>query len=163
MGSAETQGSKAKPTKLGQSRRVTRVRDEETQRVSSSFVSKSRPGGFLHSPSCWLASSYLCFLLGLPRKTCETTWLRFDQGGISPCLILWRGICHDWLSPPNNDPGSTQIPTQHCGAQSHTVSQLASSGTTLTSKSMQFSPSRFTKHLNSTPHSDNQDKTMGLC
>jgi hypothetical protein len=37
-------------------------------------------------------------------------------GGISTCLIQWRGTCLGWLSPPNDDPSSTQILTQHCGA-----------------------------------------------
>jgi hypothetical protein len=63
------------------------------------------------------------------------------EGGISPCLILWRGTCPGWLSPPNGDPGSTQILTWHCGAQSQNISQLASSGTMPTGKSPQLSPS----------------------
>jgi hypothetical protein len=78
--------------------------------------------------------------------TCETTWSRFD-GGIIPCLILWSGTCPSWLSPPNSNLGSTQILIQHYSAQSHTVIQLASLGTTLTGKSLQFSLSRFTNHL----------------
>jgi hypothetical protein len=51
------------------------------------------------------------------------------RGGISPCLILWRGACPSWLSHLNDDPGSSQILSQHCGAKSQTVSQLANSGT----------------------------------
>jgi hypothetical protein len=68
-------------------------------------------------------------------------------GGISSCLVLWRGTCPGWLSPMNGDPGSTQILTQHYGAQSQTISQLESSGTMPTSKSSQLSPSELTKHL----------------
>jgi hypothetical protein len=89
-------------------------------------------------------------------------------GGISPCLILWRGTRPSWLSPPNGDLGSTQILTQHYSAQSQTVSQLASLGTTLSSKSLQFIPSKLLKHLrmgsvqNVTPHFDNLDRTTGL-
>jgi hypothetical protein len=64
-----------------------------------------------------------------------------SEGGISPYLILWRGTCASWLSSPNSDPGSNQILTQHYGAQSQTISQLASLGTTPTS------PSRLTKQL----------------
>jgi hypothetical protein len=40
-----------------------------------------------------------------------------------------------------------KILTRHCGAQSQIVSQLTSSGTKLTSKSPQFSPSRLTELL----------------
>jgi hypothetical protein len=47
-----------------------------------------------------------------------------EGGGISPCLILWRGTCPSWLSPSNGEPVSTQILTWHYGAQSQTVSQL---------------------------------------
>jgi hypothetical protein len=44
------------------------------------------------------------------------------MGDASPYLILWRGTCPVWLSPLNSDPSFTQILTQHCGAQSQTVS-----------------------------------------
>jgi hypothetical protein len=33
------------------------------------------------------------FYTDYPGKKRETTWSGFDQGGISPCLILWRGTC----------------------------------------------------------------------
>jgi hypothetical protein len=68
-------------------------------------------------------------------------------GGISPCLVLWKGTFPGWLSPLNCDPSSTQILTRHYGAQSQPVSQLENSGTTLTSKFPQLSPSRLSKHL----------------
>jgi hypothetical protein len=68
-------------------------------------------------------------------------------GGISPYLILWRGTCPRWLSPPKGELGSTQILTWHFGAQSQTVSQLMSSGTMPSSKSSQLNPSGFMKHL----------------
>jgi hypothetical protein len=68
-------------------------------------------------------------------------------GGISPCLVLWRGTCPGWLSPPNGDLVSTQILSRHYGAQSYTVSQLESSGTTPTNKCPQLSPSELLKHL----------------
>jgi hypothetical protein len=68
-------------------------------------------------------------------------------GGISPSLILWRCTYPGWLSPPNSDSCSTQILTRHYSAQSQTISQLASSGTTPTCNSPQLSHSRLTKHL----------------
>jgi hypothetical protein len=51
----------------------------------SSFVSKSRLGGFLHAPLCGLASSGP----GSPnrdysRMSLETTWPRFAQGASAP-------------------------------------------------------------------------------
>jgi hypothetical protein len=61
--------------------------------------------------------------------------LNLVGGGISPCLVLWRGTCPGWLSPANGDSGSTQILTRHCGAQSQTISQLESSGIIPTIKS----------------------------
>jgi hypothetical protein len=69
------------------------------------------------------------------------------MGGISSCLILWRDTCPGYLSPPNGDLGSTQIWTQHYGAQSQTVSQLKSLGNTPNSKFLQFSSSGLSKHL----------------
>jgi hypothetical protein len=53
-----------------------------------------------------------------------------------------------WLALTlNGDPGSTQILTQHYGAQSQTVSHLESSRPTPTIKSPQLSPSGLSKHL----------------
>jgi hypothetical protein len=50
--------------------------------TSSSFVSESRSGGFLHAPLCGLASSRLGFATrDYPRKSLETTWPRFDGAG----------------------------------------------------------------------------------
>jgi hypothetical protein len=57
--------------------------------------------------------------------------LDLTRGGIRSCLVLWRGTCPGWLSPLNGDPGFTQILNQHYGAQSETVSQFESLGTTL--------------------------------
>jgi hypothetical protein len=94
---------------------------------------------YVNTPLCGLTPSRLGFpardYLG---KTLETTWFRFDWGwgwgGISPCLVLWRGTCPDLLSPMNGDLGSNQILTQYYGAPSQSVSQLESLGTTPTSK-----------------------------
>jgi hypothetical protein len=47
----------------------------------------------------------------------------------------------------NGDLDSTQILTQHCGAQSQTISQLMNLGTMPTSKYSQLRPSELTKHL----------------
>jgi hypothetical protein len=49
------------------------------------------------------------------------------EGGISPCLVRWRGTCPGWLSPVNGDPGSTQILTRHYGAKAQTVSHPVNS------------------------------------
>jgi hypothetical protein len=49
--------------------------------ASSSFVSESGSGSFLHAPSCGLASSRPGFPdRDNPRKSLETTWHRFDRG-----------------------------------------------------------------------------------
>jgi hypothetical protein len=101
--------------------------------TSSSFISESRPGDFLHAPSCGLASN---------RPSPHL----IRGGGISPCLIIWRSTCPDWVSPPNGDPGSTHILTRHYGAQSQSVGQLASSGMMPTRNTPQLSPSGLTKH-----------------
>jgi hypothetical protein len=65
VASANAQGLKTKPVNGSEPPRATRVRDEATQRMvnivthpvphrgdpmSSSLVSESRPGGFLHAP-----------------------------------------------------------------------------------------------------------------
>jgi hypothetical protein len=69
------------------------------------------------------------------------------RGALASCLILWRGTCPGWLSPPNGDPGSTQILTRHYSAQSQIISQLKSSRAMLTSKFPQPSPSGLSKRL----------------
>jgi hypothetical protein len=88
--------------------RANRVRDKETQRManswcypgphqggptSSSFISESWLGGFLHTPPCGLASSHPGSLdRDYPGTKHETTWPRFIPRVIYPCLVLWRGI-----------------------------------------------------------------------
>jgi hypothetical protein len=104
----------------------------------SSFISESRLGDVHNAPSCGLAPSYPGFLLG-PLGLDLTS-------GNYPYLVLWRGTCPSWLSPPNGVPGSTQILTQHYGAQSQTISQRKSSGATPTSKFPQLSPFGLSKH-----------------
>jgi hypothetical protein len=105
--------------------------------TSSNFVSEPRPGGFLHAPRCGLAPSHSSFSTrDYVGKTLETTWFVLGLGGISPCLVQWGGTFLGWLSPANGDPGNTQILTRHCSAHTQTVSQLESSGTTPTSKSL---------------------------
>jgi hypothetical protein len=54
------------------------------------------------------------------------------EGGIRPCLVLWRGTYPCWLSPVHSDPDSTQILTWHCSGKSQTIRQLTSIGATLT-------------------------------
>jgi hypothetical protein len=83
MGSANAQGSKAKPVESGQSRLEQPERGTKRHKgwpidgasgehrgdpASANFISESRPRGFLHAPLCGLASSRLGFLLGLPGK-----------------------------------------------------------------------------------------------
>jgi hypothetical protein len=97
----------------------------------SSFVSGSRSGGFLHTHSCGLAPSRPYFLArDYLRKTLETTWPRFDWGGegIGPYLILWRGACPGWLSPPNGETSSTQILTRHYDAKSRLLASSRTRG-----------------------------------
>jgi hypothetical protein len=134
------------------------VRDKATQRVASSwhilgphrgdltplrFVSESWLGGFLHAPSCGLASSHQGFPIGIIQESClKPPSQDLPRGGISPCLVLWIGTCPCWLSPMNGDLGSTQILTQHFGAKSQIISQLVNSV-----KCPLFSPSRLLKHL----------------
>jgi hypothetical protein len=77
-----------------------RARDKATQMVagswdfsglrrgdltSSSFVSESRPSGFLHAPSCGLASSRPGFPdRDYPGKSLETTWPGFGRRASAP-------------------------------------------------------------------------------
>jgi hypothetical protein len=83
--------------------------------TSSSFVSESRLGGFLPTPPCGLASSRSGFPAreypGKSRETPSQDLSAGGEGGISPCLILWRGTCPCWLSPMHSDLSSTQILT----------------------------------------------------
>jgi hypothetical protein len=80
--------------------RANRVRNKVAQRVtsnwyflgghrgdltSSTFIYESRSGGFLHAPSCGLASSRLGFTnRDYPRMSLETTWPGFAQGASAP-------------------------------------------------------------------------------
>jgi hypothetical protein len=99
VGSAKTQGSKAKPvsrvratqsnqreepsdTKCGQ--QLVHSVPHRGDLASSSFVFESRPGGFLHAPLCGLAPSRLGFpAREYPRKMLQTTWSELDQGSLA--------------------------------------------------------------------------------
>jgi hypothetical protein len=143
-----------------------KARDKVTQRMasswrylgphqgdlaSSSFVSESRSGGFLHVPSYGLSSSRLGSLdRDYPRTTCETSRPEFvpGVGGSAPIWSYEEGLCPCWLSPAYADPGSTQILIWHRSAKSQTVIQLMNVGTTPTRQVPgQFSPSRLSQHL----------------
>jgi hypothetical protein len=129
---------------------VTRARDEATQRVASSWHIRCPIEGTRHSqasyPSPEQEVSFTPFVwAGIELSRFSTKIIRERRikpldpdltqgGGISPCLVLWRGTCTAWLSPPNDDLGSTKILTRHYSAQSQTVNQLESSGTMLTCK-----------------------------
>jgi hypothetical protein len=70
-------------------------------------------------------------------KTRETTLSGFDRGVLAPVWSYGEALALAGShSLTNGDPSSTQILMRHCGAQSQTVGQLESSGTTPTSKSM---------------------------
>jgi hypothetical protein len=135
-----------------------------TQRVSTGWHIRFPIEGTQHPQASYMSPAWEVSVMSLhmgwhravqifcgdyPGKTRETTQFGFDrgQGGISPCLILWRGACPGWLSTPNGDLGSTQILTRQYSVQSQTVSQLVSSETTPSSKSMEVSSSRLLKHL----------------
>jgi hypothetical protein len=84
-----------------------------------------------------------------PGTKHETTWLGFArEGGICPCVVLWRGTCPCWLSPKHGDPYSTQILPRHYGAKSQIIIQLTNVRTMSTRQvPNQFSPSGLSKHL----------------
>jgi hypothetical protein len=126
--SAKAQGSKAKPTSRV---RVTQSNQSEARSdtkggqqlvhpephqgdpTSSSFVSVSRPRGFLQAPLCGLAPSRLGFLArDNLRKMLETTWSRFDGGGHWPLSgpmerhFTWLALTHEWRPGIHSDPNS---------------------------------------------------------
>jgi hypothetical protein len=127
--SAKAQGSKAKPTSRV---RVTQSNQSEARSdtkggqqlvhpeshqgdpATSSFVSVSRPRGFLQAPLCGLAPSRLGFLArDNLRKMLETTWSRFDGGG-GALAPLWSygetlyllALTHEWRPGIHSDPNS---------------------------------------------------------
>jgi hypothetical protein len=96
MGSAKAQVLKVKPVYELELARATRARDEATQRMpnilahpvphqgdpaSSSFVSESRLGCFLHRPYMGWHLAIWVFYADYPGKKRETTWSGFDRGG----------------------------------------------------------------------------------
>jgi hypothetical protein len=114
----------------------------------SSFVFESRLGGFLHAPQ-WagIESSGFSMWITRERSMKPPTTELIEGGGISPCLILWSGTCHSWLTALNGDPGATQILTRYFGAQSRIASRLVNLWTMPTGKSSQFSSTGLMKHL----------------
>jgi hypothetical protein len=53
--------------------------------ASSNFISEFRPGGFLHAPPCWLASSHMGFPLGITRERClKPPGLDLTGGALAP-------------------------------------------------------------------------------
>jgi hypothetical protein len=89
-------------------------------------------------------------------------------GGISPYLILWRSACPVWLSPMNDDPGSTHILTRHYGPKSQTISQLMNEETAPTRQEPIVQSLRVIKtpadgvNAQAAPPSDNPDGTVGF-
>jgi hypothetical protein len=134
MGSAKPQGSKAKPaspiraaqsnhsegrsdTKGGQ--QLAYPEPHRWDSTSSSFVSESQLGGFLHALFVGWLRAIRVFSPGNTQERCvKPSGPDLTRGGIGPHLVLWRGTCPIWLSPMNSDPGSIQILTQHYDAQS---------------------------------------------
>jgi hypothetical protein len=79
------------------------------------------------------------------------------RGHLSQFDPMERYIFPGWLSTVYGDLGSTQIRTQHCSAQSQTISQLTNVGTMPTRQvPSQFSSYGLLKHLRMgsvrTPH-----------
>jgi hypothetical protein len=118
---------------------------EGTQCPQASYLSLDREVSF--TPHLWDGSEPPGFSTPITQERSMTPPGPDLIGDISPCLILWRGTYPRWLSPMNGDPGSTQILTQHFGAQSQTAGQLTNSWTMPTSKSPLFRRSELTKHL----------------
>jgi hypothetical protein len=111
-------GSKVKPTnrvkaiqsKQSRAQSETRsgskwhfLRPHRGDPTPSSFVSESRPGGFLHAAPCGLAPSHPGFpTRDYPGKMLETIWPGFDLGGaLAP---IWSygeapalAISHPWM------------------------------------------------------------------
>jgi hypothetical protein len=120
--------------------RANRVRDKTTQRVASNWHTQRPSEGTRHPQALFLSPVsevsfmplhvdwHLAIRVVPPGITQESCLKPFGPdmtgGGISLCLVLWRGACPFWLSPMNGDPGSTQILTRHHSAKSLTISQL---------------------------------------
>jgi hypothetical protein len=105
--------------------RATRVRDEATQGVDSSWHIPSPIDGTWCPQASYLSSDrevpscpFMWAGIEPPGFSTRITVERHMKSpglnlirGISPCLVLWRCTCPNWLSPPNGDPSSTQILT----------------------------------------------------
>jgi hypothetical protein len=117
------------------------VRDEATQRVACNEDIQCPIEGIRHPQTSYLSLEWevsiaplqvswnlaiRIFCVGYLRKMHGTTRSRFDRegGGISLCLILWRGTCPVGSHPSKSGLGYTQILTRHLDVQSQTVSQL---------------------------------------
>jgi hypothetical protein len=116
--------------------RATKVRDEVTQRVviegtqypQASYLSLDREVSLTSLRVGWYLVIRV-FSIGITRERRLKPPGLDLMGGISLCLILWRGVYPGWLAPVNGDTCSTQILTRHYGAKSQTVSQLVNLGT----------------------------------
>jgi hypothetical protein len=133
-GSAKAQGLKAKPTESSQSRPEQPERGTKRHKgwpvVGASSALSRGPnilklrilvptGMFPSCPFMWAGIEPYGFSTRITRERCVKPPgpnLIQGGGGNCSCLILWRGTCLGWLSPPNGDSCSTQILTRHCGA-----------------------------------------------
>jgi hypothetical protein len=74
-------------------------------------------GRFPSCPFVWASTEPSVFSARITReRRVKPPGPDLTRGGISPCLVLWRGICPCWLSTLNGDLGSTQILTRHISA-----------------------------------------------
>jgi hypothetical protein len=103
--------------------RANRARDEATQRVANSWHTWGIIEGTWYPQALYLSPNWeVSFMplrvgwhLAVLVSPLGITWGNRmkppSQGGISPCLVLWRGTCPCWLSPTYGNPGSTQTLT----------------------------------------------------
>jgi hypothetical protein len=76
----------------------TRFPIERTQPPKASYLSLDSEVSITPLRLGWRPTIW-DFCTDYPVKKRETTWSRFDRGGISPYQIPWRGTCTTWLPP----------------------------------------------------------------
>jgi hypothetical protein len=115
MGLLELRVPRQNPPARSASHRANIARDKATEKMascwhspgphrgdlaSSRFISESRPGGFLHTPLCELASSHPSSLdRDYPGTNHENTWPRFALGGGASAPVWSYGVVLAHASP----------------------------------------------------------------